>query len=571
MKTFFRLLGLLKPFWVEILSSIFFGLCTVVAGIGLLGTSAYLISAAALHPSIADLQVAIVGVRFFGISRAAFRYGERLVSHSVNLRLVSSLRSWFFEKIQSGDVNKIVVFKSGDLLDRVLHNLETLENFYVRVISPYIVFLVITTCASIFLGHYRAAFGWILFIGLIVCGIVLPFFALVLTRRPSKIAQQRYSEYSSSIVETLDGLEELTAFGSNRLILEDIIRKSEKLSRANNAISFRLNVSNGFSLLFANLTILGILYMGIPLVHGDVISGIILAVVIQVAAASFEATNTLPTAAQQLTQSITAANHLFAIEETSLRNKTLSDFPSIDKPRSIKVENLSYRAPDGGFSLDGISFDLNRGKKIAIVGPSGAGKTSLVELFLKLIQPDNGKIFIDGIETIKIPAEEIRKHIGVLGTDDYLFNSSLKENLLLAKPEAPDSELISSLEKVGLSDWYKALPNGLNSWLGNHGASVSGGEYQRLMMARIFLRNCPILLLDEPFVHLDSSIKKELYEMVSTHFSESGILWVSHEYLFMEKMDEILYIEDGRIVERGTHTSLVAMRGKYAAAYKLQG
>ena len=161
MKVILRLLGFLKPYLGEVLVSILLGVATIAAGIGLLGTSAYLISSAALHPSIAELQVAIVGVRFFGISRAVFRYGERLVSHSVNLRLVSSLRSWYFEQMDKNDQKKLAVYRSGDLLDRALHNLESLEGFYVRVLSPFIVFSVVTLGVSLFVGHYQAILGWI--------------------------------------------------------------------------------------------------------------------------------------------------------------------------------------------------------------------------------------------------------------------------------------------------------------------------------------------------------------------------------------------------------------------------
>ena len=266
MKTALRLMKFLAPFWSEIVFSILLGIGTIAAGIGLLGTSAYLISAAALHPSIAELQVAIVGVRFFGISRAALRYGERLVSHSVNLRLVASLRSWFYNRLVHNDLKVTAIFRSGDLLDRMLHHLEILENFYVRVVSPYIVFTIITIGASIFVGHYRPIIGWVLACGLVVTGILTPIFTTLSTRGLSKKSVGQYSTLSSSVVESLDGLEELTAFGSDSLMVGHMISESSNLSRIQQRLSARIGFASGLAMLAFGLTILGLLRVTIPFV-----------------------------------------------------------------------------------------------------------------------------------------------------------------------------------------------------------------------------------------------------------------------------------------------------------------
>lgn len=570
MKTAFRLAKFLIPMWQEVFISILLGVGTVAAGIGLLGTSAYLISAAALHPSIAELQVAIVGVRFFGISRAGLRYGERLISHSVNLRLVSTLRGWFFEQLGKNDSKTTAIYRSGEILDRVLHNLETLENFYVRVISPYVVFAVITICASVFVGQYQPVLGWLLAGGLMVTGIILPIFSSRFIRNPSRNALEYYSRLSASIVESLDGLEELTAFGSDLLVFEHAISESKIVSRTQEKLTTWMALSNGLAILVSNLTILGLVWLAIPFIHSGVLAGIMLAVVVQIGMASFESANPLPAAAQQFIQGITAGEKLFTIVDD---NKTAFE-PYVPErlnfANSLKIENVNFVAQDGIFLLNNISFEMIHGKKIALVGPSGAGKSSVVELLLKINQPDSGQILMDETDYQKLSIGRVRDQFGVVGMGDYLFNSSFRENLLMAQPDASDDLIWETLNKVGLANWAKILPEGLSTWLGNHGTAISGGEFQRMMLARVILRKRPFLILDEPLISLDPVIKKEFFSIIQSVFSESAILWISHEFLFMENMDEILYLEDGQILERGTHKELMEQQGKYAAAYKMK-
>jgi len=550
--------------------SILLGVATIAAGIGLLGTSAYLISSAALHPSIAELQVAIVGVRFFGISRAALRYGERLVSHSVNLRLVSSLRSWFFEQLEKNDQKKNAAYRSGDLLDRVLHNLETLEEFYVRVLLPFITFAVITTGVCLFVGHYRAILGWVLVAGLLITGLFLPVLSILISQRASRLVTRQYSTLSAAVVESLDGMEELTAFGSNRIILERNMSLTKDVSRTKIDIFMLGGLNSGLAVLVSSLTVIGLIWFSIPLIQDGFLTGILLAVVIQIAMASFEAANSLPAAAQQLTQSIAAGKSLFEVGVENKQDLIQSTIGPLENPVFLQLNHVGYSAEQGGFMLQDISFDLPRGKKIALVGASGAGKSSLVELIQKFIRPKEGSITFDKVDISAFDDESVRSQFGVMGQGEYLFNSNLRENLLLAKAEASDEQLLDSLNKVGLMKWFVKMPHGLNTWLGNHGDSISGGEYRRLMLARLILQNRPFLILDEPLINLDIEIKKDVLNIVLTEMPSCGLLWISHEYFDLEKMDEILFMENGKIVERGTHSTLIQRNGKYAAAYSLQ-
>ena len=569
MKTVFRLVKFLKPFAGEVLLSVTLGVAAIAAGVGLLGTSAYLISSAALHPSIAELQVAIVGVRFFGISRAGFRYAERLVSHSVNLRMVSSLRSWFFQQLER-NAKIVETKKSGNLLDRVLLNLEILENFYVRVFSPYLVYAITIVGICLFVGKYSSRLGWILTGGLVITGVLLPWIAYFISKKNSNNLRIQHSKLTAEFVQFLEGLEDLAAFGSDQLTQENILTIGGEISSLQN----RKNILNGFAyslaLLISNLTVLGLIWFSISQIEDRSLTGIMLAVIVQIGMASFEVANSLPAAAVQLTQSITAGELLLELEDRQkkLRLSIPSEITN-DRIQNLRFEEVSYKNDDGDFSLRQISFELRPGKKIALVGPSGAGKSSLIALALKQRIPDEGRIFLGGMDILELPDTFVREQFGVLGVDDYLFNTSLRENLLLAKPSALDSELLEVIDKVGLSPWFGGLPQGLNTWLGNHGTAISGGEATRLILARVILENRGILLLDEPLTNLDVKIKDKIFGLFDETLPNASILLVTHDFYYMKDMDEILFLDKGEIVERGDHSSLMAKNGRYAKAYLL--
>jgi len=569
MKIVCRLLQFLKPFVGEVFLSITLGVATIAAGVGLLGTSAYLISAAALHPSIAELQVAIVGVRFFGITRAGFRYAERLVSHSVNLRMVSSLRSWFFQQLGRNE-KTIDTNKSGSLLDRVLLNLEILENFFVRAFSPYLVFAITTIGICVFVGRYSSILGWVLAVGLIITGVLLPWIAYFISKKNSNNVRIQHSNLSAEFVQFLDGLEDFTGFGSDQIAQDNILRISRDISSLQNRRTILNGFVNSLALLISNLTVLGLIWFSIPQLTDGTLTGIMLAVIVQIGMASFEAANSLPSAAVHLTQSIAAGNLLLEMKhEQKVLVTSLSGGKGIDGQAGLKFLDISFRVDEGEFSLRHVSFELNPGMRIALVGPSGAGKSSLIAMALKQLHPDQGQILLDGIDISEIPDKLVRERFGVLGVNDYLFNSSLRENLLIAQPSATENEMIEVMDRVGLSPWFAALPQGLNSWLGNHGTSISGGELQRLMLARVVLQNRDILLLDEPLTSLDPEIKNEIFGIFQENKPGASVLLVTHDFYCMEIMDEIIFLDNGEIVERGDHRTLMAKKGRYAKAYLL--
>jgi ATP-binding cassette subfamily C protein CydC len=567
-----RLLWFLKPFTLMILASILLGIGTTAAGIGMLGTSAYLIASAALHPSIAELQVAIVGVRFFGLSRAGLRYSERLVSHSVNLRVLDHLRQWFYDQIESSPSAELQTIKSGDLLDRLMGNIEDLENFYVRVVSPVIVALVIGIGASMFVGGYQTQFGLILGAGLFVTGIILPVEAILLTRRTSETFIQSRSILSAKIVETIQGIEDLQAFGVGREWIESIKKESNSNAKIQLKLSLLNSFNSGLMLAVLNVTIVILLWVAIPIVPSGLLSGISLAVILMIAIASFESTYTLPQAGQYLTSSIEAGHSLFLLTGSGKVKQFQIDQKIKRYPKTISLEHVHFQYSEGPtFQLKDVNFILKAGKKTALIGSSGSGKTSIVNLLLRFWRPTEGSILVDGKNVEDLDPEEMRSFFSVISQSAYLFSATLRENLLLADPLASDEKLYKIFRQVGLEDWVSTLPDGLDTWVGDHGLRLSGGERQRVAIGRMLLQERPFIVLDEPDVHLDAETRSVIMDTIFKLSETKGILFISHDLSNIKKMDEILLLKEGQIIEKGNHKNLIDAAGDYAALFSLNG
>ncbi|MEN6529234.1 MAG: thiol reductant ABC exporter subunit CydC [Anaerolineaceae bacterium] len=569
MKTFSPLFKIFKSFTGEILLSVALGIAAIGAGIGLMGTSAYIIASAALQPSISTLQVAIVGVRFFGLSRGVFRYLERIVSHSVNLRVVARLREDFYRRIEPGAPANLVSYRSGDLLQRVIGDLETLENFYVRVIAPFVVAAVVVLGVSLFVGGYAVELGILLAAGMILTGFLQPLVSLLLTRKLSRQQVQARAQSSAKLVELLQSLEDLQAGNAQDHFYQGLRTEFQQSARTQVGLGWLTGVNNGMVFLLTNLTLLALLVLAIPLVNQGSINGVTLAVVALVAISSFEAVNPMSAAMQQFNASQAAAQRLFSIGETELKPPSEQDELRNIKSPLIRFDSVSLVYPLAKEKiLDQITFDLPYGKKIAVVGSNGAGKSSLVSMLLGFVQPAEGNLFLVGEETLRPGAEILRPFLAVQLQSPYLFSDSVRKNLLLAAPEASDTRLLQVLAMVGLSEWVQSLPEGLDTWIGEHGEKMSGGERQRLSLARVFLQDKPFLILDEPTASLDAVNSQRVINAFLEEKSEAGMLVITHDLHWFPVMDEILVMEQGKIIERGTYEALLSQNSRFRKLYQ---
>jgi ATP-binding cassette subfamily C protein CydC len=570
MKTLLRLLAFLRPFTGEALLSVLLSAATVAAGIGLLGTSADLIARAALRPSIAELQVAIVGVRFFGISRAALRYLERLTTHSVNFRLLAELRVWFYRALEPLAPARLWQFGSGDLLSRAVADIETLENFYVRVVSPLAAAGLVTLGLGLFVGRFDAGLGWTLVLGMLVAGAGVPIFGYLVSRSAGQAVVEWRAALNTQAVETLQGLSDLLAYNADRTALAALAEQGRGMGRAQERLARRGGLANAAGLLVSLLTLFAVLWQGIPLVRGGEIAGALLPVLVLLALAGFEAVSGLPQAAQQLGSSQRAAERLFQLVDAqpAVREPDVLCHPA---GAAIQARGLGFTYPGASEpALAGIDFDLPAGKRVAIVGPSGAGKSTLLYLLARFYPYNAGSLTLGGCELAAVSGAEARRMIAVGLQGGYLFSATLRQNLLLAYPSASPERLQSALEIVGLSEWAVRLPEGLDTRVGERGTRVSGGERQRLALARALLQPGPVLALDEPTAHLDTLTETEVIQRLLDGLGGRSLIWVTHRLVAMERMDEILVLDRGRIVERGQHAGLVAQGGLYARLWAAQ-
>ena len=566
MKTAIRLLSFLKPFTGWVVLSVFLGVATIASNIGLLGTSAYLIGRAALHPSIAELEVAIVGVRFFGIGRGVFRYLERLASHSVNFRLLGSLRVWFYQKLVPLAPARLQDIHSGDLLSRSVADIETLQDFYVRAVAPPITALVITVGMGLFVGQFHLGLAGVLLGGLLLSGVGAPFLSGLLSRGHAQKLVGRRADLSQALVDGIQGMPDLLVFNQDQAAFNRFYDLNTGLAKTQRSLAWSGAIISGMNLLIVNLTLVGILLFAIPLTSSGSIDGVILAVLSLVTLASFEAVSPLGSAALQLQSSLQAARRLFEVaDQAPAVTDPASPLP-LTESVSLSFRDLTFSYPgERKPALNAISFELSAGKRLGVVGPSGAGKSSLLNLVLRFWDYDHGHILLDDQEIKQYAAGDIRQRIAVISQDTYVLSAAtLRDNLLLARPNASEADLLRALEQVNLIPWLNSLPHGLDTWLGEHGVLMSGGERQRLAVARAVLRDASLYLLDEPTNHLDPETEASLVNMLLNLTQGKSVLWVTHSLKGMESLDEILVLQDGSIQERGTHHNLLSRQGLYA-------
>jgi ATP-binding cassette subfamily C protein CydCD len=621
-----RLLHLMAPFSGLVLLATVLGVATIASGIGLMTTSAYLISAAALQPSIAALQVAIVGVRAFGLSRGVFRYLERYVSHNTTFRLLAQLRVNFYRAVEPLAPARLTDQRSGDLLSRVTNDIESLENFYVRALAPPLVAILVFGLMTIFMARFHPSLALALLAFLLVAGAGIPALVLSFSRDSGRQVIDLRSALNVALIDGIQGMADLKIFGAERSQAAEVNRLSQSLGEAQKRLARAGGLQSALTNLLSNLGAWTILILAIPLVASDQLEGVYLAALVLGALSSFEAVLPLPLAAQNLEGNLKAAQRLFDLSDAEPEIRDPSHPSLIPQRIELSVQDLRFRYPEwqplcsprykvlntenslqseqifgrGSFDrlrtgfrgisrinpfpirgirvhprpipyvLDGISFNLCKGSRIAIVGPSGAGKTTLVNLLLRFWEYREGQIQLGGKDIRDYRQEDLRQIMAVVSQNTFLFNASVRENLLLAKPEATEEEVVRAAEGAQIHAFIQSLPQGYDTRIGEQGFRLSAGERQRLAIARGLLKGAALLILDEPTAHLDALTEQAVLQAIFARTEGRATLLITHRLASLERMDEILVLDCGHVVERGGHAELLESDGLYRRMWDLQ-
>ncbi|WP_146489884.1 heme ABC transporter ATP-binding protein/permease CydC [Vibrio sp. T20] len=559
-------LKLYKKHWFGLSLGMLLAFATLSASIGLLTLSGWFISASA----VAGLTIAREtfnymlpggGVRGLAMSRTAGRWGERVVSHNATFKLLTDLRIFFFKKLAPLIPGRISNLRDADLLNRLVADVDAMDHVYLRLVSPVTVGVLGIFFLTLFLMWFDTSLGLILGSILLIMLLVWPILFYKLGKRNGGELTQNKADLRVTTLDWIEGYSELTLFGAEERYRNAILETQHKLM-ANQFVNANLTgMASAALMLFNGLTLVLMLWLAADGVGGNAPDPFI-ALMAFATMASFELLMPIAGAFQHLGQTLSSARRLNEVILSEPEVQFAEEKLDINKPLDITFSNVTFNYPDSERSvLNAVDLTIPATNKIAIVGQTGSGKSTLIQLLTRYWDPKKGYISIAGIELTQWNESQLRESISVVSQRVDILNGTLRDNLLIARPEATDDHLANILRDVGLE---KLLENtALDSWLGDGGRQLSGGEKRRIGIARAILHDAPILLLDEPTEGLDKQTEQSIMALFEKHFEGKTVIFITHRLIGLESMDSIVLIEQGEIVEHGSHEKLLNEEGRY--------
>jgi ATP-binding cassette, subfamily C, bacterial CydC len=537
-----RLLELADAPRPRVALSVGLGTSTVLCGVGLMATAGYLISRAAERPAVLSLTVAIVCVRFFGLTRPLARYGERLASHDLALRVLGRARVRVYERVEPLAPAQLEGYRRGDLLSRLVADVDSLQNLHLRGTGPMLVALGSGAVAVAVTGVFLPVAAIVLAGGLLVGGIVVPAVAGFLGRRAARLEAAARGELTAELVETMRGAQELAAFGREDQRLGRLAELDHVLVRVARRAALADGAGNGLTLVVTGATVTGVLALAVSAHAAGSLDRVLIAMLALLALASFEAVQPLSQSARELAETLAAGQRLLELTD---RRPAITDpaepVPLPEEPFAVAFEGVRARyVPGEPPVVDDFDLRLEPGRRVALVGPSGAGKTTVANLIVRFLDPERGRVTLGGRDLREYRQEDVRRAIAVAGQDSHLFSTTIRENVRLARPDASDDEIEDALRRARILDWVRDLPEGWDTLVGEEGRELSGGQRQRLVVARALLANAPVLVLDEPTAHLDAPTAERLIDDVVDAAADRAVLLITHRPEGLDRMDEIV-------------------------------
>ncbi|MFA0346041.1 cysteine/glutathione ABC transporter ATP-binding protein/permease CydC [Vibrio sp. 10N.222.55.C6] len=559
-------LKLYKKHWFGLSLGMLLAFATLSASIGLLTLSGWFISASA----VAGLTIAREtfnymlpggGVRGLAMSRTAGRWGERVVSHNATFKLLTDLRIFFFKKLAPLIPGRISNLRDADLLNRLVADVDAMDHVYLRLVSPVTVGVFGIFFLTLFLMWFDSSLGLILGSILLIMLLVWPILFYKLGKRNGGELTQNKADLRVTTLDWIEGYSELTLFGAEERYRNAILETQRKLM-ANQFVNANLTgMASAALMLFNGLTLVLMLWLAADGVGGNAPDPFI-ALMAFATMASFELLMPIAGAFQHLGQTLSSARRLNEVILSEPEVQFAEEKLDINKPLDITFSNVTFNYPDSERSvLNAVDLTILATNKVAIVGQTGSGKSTLIQLLTRYWDPKKGYISIAGIELTQWNESQLRESISVVSQRVDILNGTLRDNLLIARPEATDDHLANILKDVGLEKLLEN--NALDSWLGDGGRQLSGGEKRRIGIARAILHDAPILLLDEPTEGLDKQTEQSIMTLFEKHFEGKTVIFITHRLIGLESMDSIVLIEQGEIVENGSHEKLLNEEGRY--------
>ena len=560
-----RLLAMARPLRGRLLLAVAAGAAATSCGVALLAVSGFLLARASQHPAIIAISVAVVAVRALSVGRGVSRYLERLASHDVAFRVLAQVRVAIWRRLEALAPAGLELFRSGDLLARLISDVDATQDVFIRGITPLLAAVLagggaVTACLLIL-----APAAAVLAAGLLAAGIAVPLAGAAVARKSARAGGPARGRLAATVTDLLDGADDLHAFGAQDDALAHADAADAELSRLARRTAAACGLGAGLMSLVSGLTLWAVLLLGVAATGTGTLTRVPLAVLTLTALAAFEAVTALPAAAVQLGQARVAAGRIAAITDTpDPVREPCQPRPLPPESFTITLRDVTVRyRPDGPPALDRVSLDLPPGRRVALVGANGAGKSTVAAVLLRFCELSGGAAWLNGHDLASYAADDIRSVVGGCPQDPHLFDGTIRDNLRLARPGATDEELDAAAARARLLSWIRSLPQGWDTRVGTHGAAVSGGERQRLALARAFLADPALLILDEPTAHLDPATRQALTADLLHATEGRAVLFITHEPDGLDQVDQIVVLDHGRVAEQGSHRQLRHAGGPY--------
>ena len=555
------LFTVLSPAKWSLVLALIFTFLTVFMNVGLLTVSAWLLASAALQPGLTYLSLAIVGVRFFGVSRAVCRYFERYTSHRMAFQGLYGLRVWFYAHLEPLAPAILKRFGAGDILGRIMGDIEVLQFFYLRTLIPPAAAIALTILVAYGVSTIDNSLVAPIVLAAFILGLVLPFVVYAHNKQSLTAIGPQQGEYKSLLSDTMDSLEDVISYGNEQLVYDRIQHMMSTVDANKGIIERGMNLGNTLFLGGVQITV-----VIVAILAANALTGAWASVMVAVAAigtqAWFEALQPMIAAVHHGAESKVATSRLIALADESIPVVEPNEPKPFNANREITFTDVSFGYDAHRRIYEHLRLDIKQGQSIAIVGASGSGKTTLFNM-LERLYDYSGSIHVGDVELKDISIDTWRNALGTITQDTYIFHASFEDNIRLARPDASEADLEYATDRASLRSVVERLPDGIHTIVGSGGHGLSGGERQRVALARLFLRKPQVVLLDEPLEGLDQVTRKALHRDLMEYVQDKTCLYITHQLEGLEHMDRILFMDKGQIIEDGTYEELITLRGHF--------